>query len=243
VIKIVYLKQKEKKMLPKKTDIFINKITLPSSKKTLHFRAWTIQDELDYEQKDNQVDFLENLILEKNIIRDIEVTEIYWLLKEIRKVSKICIANFNWQCKTEKCGLNGQNQENFFDFDSDVNYIQKKQDFVEIDKDLIYYFKNLSFIENLEFINSNENETNIKKLTFNKIVKTLYAFKYENTLYNNLTEDEKREWLLNRPNGEWKIILEHFKDTQNIITLSKKCKCIDCKTEKEIVAGLDFLQL
>jgi predicted DNA binding protein len=224
--------------------MFNHEVILPSSKTKIKFRPWSIADELDLSENDNQIDFIKKIVACPEIIDNIESAELYFLLKEIRSVSKMSRVEFTWKCYAENCSLRQLEQDGFFELDDDVLFQEKKTDNVYIDEKLKYYFKNLTFAETIEFNKSIDlTKVNVKKITFNKIVTCVKTIIFNDEIMEDLTFQQKYDFISNRPKGELDILFKEFKNSQNVITLSKTCKCLACHAEKEISAGLDFLQL
>lgn len=228
----------------KKDNKFVFSTVLPILKKTVYFRKWTISDELEYTETEDQLEFLRKLIKDPDtILNYIEIVDFYWLLKEIRLESKLAEADFDWSCTNQECGLKGQVITSQFDFEDDIHIVEKKFDKIDITDKLTYIFKNLSYSENVEFTRENKEVRDLKNLTFLKIKKCLDKIIENGKIYQDITNEEKDIWFADRAAGEAEILFNNFKDTQNIIKLSKKVTCPSCMKEREILGGLDFLQL
>lgn len=220
-------------------------IELPNSKTKINFRPWTIADELEYSANEDIMVFLKKLVLNSDILNNIDNAEIYWLIKEIRSISKMSNIDFTWKCSNNNCGTAKQDLPSYFDVNADVKFMQKEIDSIVIDENLTYYFRNLTFYETIEFNKKIESEEklSITKLSLMKIVDTIKTIIFKDEIFENLTYDEKYDFVTKRPNGELKILLDSFTKTQNIVTLTKECTCPVCGTKKEVMAGLDFFHL
>lgn len=229
--------------------MYYHKTTLPHSKLEVKFRPWTIADELEYSDNENQLDFIKKVVENSDFLNNVSNAEIYWLLKEIRTVSKMSNIDFNWVCLNDKCSTSGQHQPNKFDIDTDISFEVAKIDNIVIDDNLTYYFKNLTFAESIEFntlildTQKDNKRLDFKKSIVMKICFCVTTIVDDDNILENLSYAEKYKFITSRPKGELESLVDMFSKTQNIITMKKNCKCPICGTEREVMVGVDFLHL